>query len=81
MSDPRIGDTVHYALGSAVCRAALVTEPGPTPTLRIYDTYSASDDYAVTSIAYDTDGAVVDVDGNTSAGPNGFTPGTWHRIH
>lgn len=32
-------------------------------------------------IPYDTHGAYIDEDGETSSTYTGFTPGTWHHIH
>lgn len=80
MPEARIGDVVHYAISPDVCRAAIATDPGTDATVRVLDTYSSSDDYTTPAL-YDTDGAVVDGDGNTAPGPDGFTPGTWHNIH
>lgn len=87
MTEPRIGDTVHYwrrtSTDPGTCIAAIVTghgdRDGQLALALIRPEEPALHHREV--VNYDTDGAILTADGDTYASFGGFTPGTWHNLH
>lgn len=78
MTTPRIGDIVHYTDANLTCFPAItITAEGDRTGLSVITERVQQYKRAT----YDTDGALIDADGDTYANFGGFTPGTWHHIH
>lgn len=88
MTDPRIGDTVHYTRRGPDgepprCVPAIVTGPGAADrqlSLAVIHPGAPALHHKDT-VNYDTHGAHIDADGDTWPTEAGFTPGTWHHLH